>query len=314
MRHRAVHLLRVVLLCSVTAVPAFAQIGRASGLVKDSDNRPIKGATVVFENPQVSPSSFTAVTDEKGRFAVVGLRTGTWTVTASAPGFEPQAGAGRMQGMANNPAIEFHLVRSAPMVPTPLAGVDMKELQASLTAADAQLAAGQFDSALAGYRAILAKTPVLSSINLQIAQAYRGRKDYDKAIAALLAAADGGSVPPRISVQVGLTQLEKGDVAAAEATLAPLADAGRPAPDVLVALAELRLAQHRPDQAAALLDRAAASDAQWALPHVRLAEIAVEQGDVAGARQHADQALRLQADGPEAARARAVLEKLGAKS
>jgi hypothetical protein len=72
-------------------VPAAAQTGRVGGTVKDGNGQPIKGATVVAENPSSSPSSFTATTDDKGRYSIIGLRSGNWKITASAPGFTPVA-------------------------------------------------------------------------------------------------------------------------------------------------------------------------------------------------------------------------------
>jgi protocatechuate 3,4-dioxygenase beta subunit len=70
----------------VSALPATAQTGRVGGQVKDAQSgQPLKGATVTAENPQASPSSFTATTDDKGRYSIIGLKTGTWKVTASAP-------------------------------------------------------------------------------------------------------------------------------------------------------------------------------------------------------------------------------------
>ena len=70
----------------VSALPAAAQTGRVGGVIKDaSNNTPLKGATVTAENPQASPSSFTATTDDKGRYSIIGLKTGTWKITAVAP-------------------------------------------------------------------------------------------------------------------------------------------------------------------------------------------------------------------------------------
>jgi hypothetical protein len=310
MHGRRYRIARLVALVLLAAVPALAQVGRVSGTVKDEEGHPIKGSTVLVENKQVAPGSFTAVTDDKGRFSIVGLRTGIWTVTVSAPGFEPQSGAGRLQGTTSNPPLEFRLVRSAPIVPTPLAGVDMTELQASLGAADAQLVAGRYDDAIASYQALLAKVPVLTSLNLQIAEAYRGRREYDRALTALRAAREGSTSPERIDAQIGLTQFESGDVAAAEATLAPLAARPRPDREALLAFGNVRAAQRRPGEASALFDQAAAADPAWAFPHVRLAEVAAERGDAAAARLHAERALELEPDGAGAARARAVLSRV----
>ncbi len=74
------------------ALPVAAQTGRIGGLVKDDKGQPLKGATVVAENPAASPPSFTATTDDKGRFSIIGLRAGNWKLTASAPGFQPSVG------------------------------------------------------------------------------------------------------------------------------------------------------------------------------------------------------------------------------
>ena len=68
------------------ALPAMAQTGRIGGLVRDDKGQPLKGATVVAENPSASPPSFSATTDDKGRFSIIGLRAGNWKLTASAPG------------------------------------------------------------------------------------------------------------------------------------------------------------------------------------------------------------------------------------
>ena len=71
------YLLAAVLLIAL-AGSAAAQTGRVTGVVKDDRGDPIKGATIIAENPDASPSSFTASTDENGRFAMIGLRSGVW--------------------------------------------------------------------------------------------------------------------------------------------------------------------------------------------------------------------------------------------
>src|SRR5262249_43668723 len=94
MRQRR-HLPRAVLTAArvmALAAGAAAQTGRVGGTVKDEAGQPIKGATITAENPAASPSSFTATTDDKGRFSIIGLRGGQWTFSAQAPGFGPESG------------------------------------------------------------------------------------------------------------------------------------------------------------------------------------------------------------------------------
>src|SRR5689334_12046473 len=54
---------------------AHAQTGRVFGVVKDAGGKPIKGAIVRAVNASAIPREFTSTTDDKGRFAMLGLRT-----------------------------------------------------------------------------------------------------------------------------------------------------------------------------------------------------------------------------------------------
>jgi uncharacterized GH25 family protein len=94
MRHRFLVFRTALAAIFVAALAsgAFAQTGRVGGIVKDEGGQPLKGATITAENPNASPSSFTATTDDKGRFSIIGLKTGSWTFSAQAPGFAPETG------------------------------------------------------------------------------------------------------------------------------------------------------------------------------------------------------------------------------
>ena len=67
MRGTRAFLTAVVVAAAVvaSATSVAAQTGRIGGTVKDDKGQPINGATVIAENPQASPSSFTATTDDK---------------------------------------------------------------------------------------------------------------------------------------------------------------------------------------------------------------------------------------------------------
>src|SRR5919106_1389265 len=168
----------IVMLC--LAVPAVAQTGRVGGAVKDTDGKPVKGATVKAVNPNASPSEFTATTDDKGRFSMIGLRSGNWKFIAEAPGYLPQEGSAPVRTIgAPNPPLEFTLAKGAAAGPAALS----KEVQAELKAADDLRNAGQFDQAIAAYQGIREKNPSLTMVNMVIAGAYRQKaiKETDQA-------------------------------------------------------------------------------------------------------------------------------------
>jgi len=162
---------------------AAAQVGRVNGVVKDEGGQPLKGATVTADNQNIG-QSLTATTDDKGRFTMIGLRAGTWRFFAQAPGFAPDAGDMPVRMGAPNPPIQFTLKKTGNANFGALGGVTSKELQTELAAADALFKQSRWDDAIAAYRTVLEKAPPLSAINLQIAAAYRSKKDYASATSA----------------------------------------------------------------------------------------------------------------------------------
>jgi len=298
------------LFVALLAGGAAAQTGRVGGVVKDESGNPIKGATVTAENPNASPSSFTATTDDKGRFSIIGLRSGTWTFTAQAPGFAPENGKMGVQTIGTpNPPMTFTLKKGGAPAGG-LAGVAAKDLQADLAAADADYNAGKFDDAIAKYRAIMAKAPTLSVINLQIAAAYRNKKEYDNAIAAYNELLKADPNNDKAKVGLGMTNLEKGDLNAAEETLSAAAQGPSPSREVFYNLGEVKFAKGETDDAAKWYQKATDTDPTWGKPIFKLALVAINKNDKDGAKKLLEKVIQVDPASPEATQAKAVLEQL----
>lgn len=314
MRDR-LHLSRGVLtalLVAAVASGAAAQTGRIGGTVKDDAGQPIKGATIAAENPAASPSSFTATTDDKGRFSIIGLRTGGWTFTAQAPGFAPESGRMNVQTIgAPNPPLTFTLKKGGPPGAVgALGGMAAKDLQADLAVADLLYNTQKWDEAIAAYRTIMAKTPSLSVINLQIAAAYRNKKDYDGAIAAYNDLLKTDPNNDKAKIGIGMTNLEKGDLKAAEETLTKAADAASPTREVFYNLGEVKFARGEPDEAAKWYQKAVDTDPSWAKPVFKLALVALNKGDKDGTIKLMEKVVATDPTSPEAAQAKTVIEQL----
>jgi len=204
------------------ALPAAAQqpVGRLAGTVKDLSGQVIKGATIRAVNPGAIPNEFTATSDQKGQWAILGLRSGAWEVSALAPGFESSTIAVRVAVLQANPAIRFVLVGAAAR--GPLEGVDTKRLQTALSSAESLMVQERWDDAIAEYRAILAMAPPLDTVNLAIGRALRMKKDYAGAASAYGEILKGDARNQKALLELGRTQREQGDRAAALATLEKL--------------------------------------------------------------------------------------------
>jgi tetratricopeptide (TPR) repeat protein len=295
----------------VAAAPAFAQTGRIGGTIRDQNNQPVKGATVTAENPNASPSSFTATTDDRGRYSIIGLRTGAWKITASAPGFSPSSGSVPVRTIgAPMPPVDFVLAPGAAGPAGALAGVNTKELQAELQKAMDLANSGQHDAAIAAYNAILTKTPALTMINGQIAVVQRMKKDYDGAIASYekVIAADPNN--DRAKIDIGMTYLEKGDFAAAEKALLEVSTSTSANREVFYNLGEVKFAKGETDEAVKYYQRAVDIDANWGKPLFKIGLARLQKADTAGAIEYMNKVIAAEPASAEAAQAKALIEQL----
>jgi Flp pilus assembly protein TadD len=295
-----------------------AQAGRVAGVVKSTEGKPIKGATVKAQNPNASPAEFTATSDDKGRWAMLGLRAGTWKFTAEAPGFQAQTGNANVRTIgAPNPPLEFTLSAGVPAGPAGLG----KEVQAEVKAADDLRQSGQFDQAIAAYQAIRAKNPSLTMINMVIGAAYRQKaaKEADKAARqalleqALAAYQEMLKVEPaneRARIESGMTHMQAGNVEAAEKALEPLAGSTSANREVFYNLGEIRFVKGDAAGAEAMFKRASELAPSWQRPKLKLGLIAFSKGDKDAAIAIFESVIAADPAAPEAAEATAYLKDL----
>jgi predicted Zn-dependent protease len=315
---RRLHLFYAAIVTLCLAVPAFAQTGRVGGMVKDTEGKPIKGATVKAQNPGASPSEFTATTDDKGRFSMIGLRSGTWKFIAEAPGFMPQEGNAPVRTIgAPNPPLEFTLAKGAAAGPAALS----KEVQAELKAADDLRNAGQFDQAITAYQGIKAKNPSLTMVNMVIAGTYRQKAAkesdkaarqaaFDQAIGAYQEVLKLDDTNERAKIEIGMTHMQAGNLDAAEQALAPVAESPSASREVFYNLGEIKFNKGDAAGAEAMYQRAADMDASWQLPKLKLGLIAFSKGDKDTAIKIFEGIVAADPNAPEAAQANAFLKEL----
>jgi tetratricopeptide (TPR) repeat protein len=297
-------------LLMLSAAPAAAQVGRVSGIVRDDSGSPIKGATVTAENPNIGPTTYTATTDDRGRFTIIGLRAGQWRFTAYAPGHAGDVGEMAVRFGSPNPAVAFTLRKNGPTAAAPLGNVAARELQTQLAAADALYAQQKWDEAIAAYRAILGRTPALSAIHLQIAAVYRQKKDYPNAVKAYEALLATEPTSEKARIGIAAIALEQGDQSAAETTLTSAASAEGAGRDVFFSLAELQFSKGDAENAARWYQKAAEADPSWGKPRYRLGLMAMKAGDRTGAARFMTDVVNVDPVSPEAALARTALEQL----
>jgi len=157
------------------AAAASAQTaGRITGTIKDPDGKPIKGATVRATNDAVN-MRMTSTTDDKGRFAMIGVRSGSWAIVAEAPNFVSLQGSANVSA-SNTPVLALTLQRD----PGPMPGALVKTIGEDVAAAETLHKAGKLDEAIAAYQSIQSKNTRLTSVNLVLASLYREKAEQEK--------------------------------------------------------------------------------------------------------------------------------------
>jgi tetratricopeptide (TPR) repeat protein len=160
------------------AGPVSAQTARATGIVRDLDGHPIKGATIRATNPDAVPPQIVSTSDTKGRWAILGMKIGTYTFTVDAPGYLPVKAEAPVRTAAAAPLL-FALARD----PGPVPGALPSNIQAQLSAAHMLRDQGRLDQALSAYQEIRAKNPKLTSVNMVIATTYRKKAAQERDVA-----------------------------------------------------------------------------------------------------------------------------------
>jgi tetratricopeptide (TPR) repeat protein len=307
-----------VLLFLLSAVPAAGQGGAIRGSVEDIDGRPIKGATITAINPAGRPAQLTATTDDKGRFALIGLVGGVWNFVADAPGFVRQQGSARVRSTTlGNPPIEFVL----PKAELPPPGLVNKQVQSDVLEADEFRKNGRWDQAIAAYQAVAEKNPALTTVHLVIGDVYRQKAAqeaspaarqplYDRAIAAYQQVLKADPENARARLEVAMTLLQKGSVQDADRALAAAAAAATADAPILYGMGEIRMAAEDLAGAEQMFQRAVAADPSWLRPKVKLGLVAYRSGKKAEAIEAFNAVVAADAASPEAAEAAAFLREL----
>jgi Flp pilus assembly protein TadD len=297
--------------CAGYAVTAAAQTttGRISGVVNDEFSKPIKAATVTAENGDTH-QTFTATTDEKGRFTIIGLRPGTWTFTAEAPSHFSDHGSMPIRVGSPNPAIAFALKKTGAPGGGVLGNIQAKDLQNELQAADAMFNQRRWDDAIAAYKSVMDKAPTLSVIDLQIAAAYVGKKDYDSAIAAYSDLLKVSPTNEKAEVGIAKAYVAKGDRPAAVAALTKAADNAEAGREVFVNLGDLVFEDGDTDGAVKWYQKASQVAPSWGRPWYKLGLSAQKKGDSKGAAEFFNKAVTVDPMSPEAAMSKSTLDQL----
>ena len=325
-RHAVRSALGAVLTLAI-AVPAAAQgLARAYGLVVDEDRKPLEGVVITATNPRALPPEFQVQTDDDGRYAMLGLRSGRWMFRAECVdacaelngwprGYLPGEGPSQIR-QADNEPVSFILER----IRHPLAqllgeeavvGVDLDAIEADTEAANAAYNAGNYEEAVTGYRSLLERVPQLTTLYTSLGNAYSVLKRNQEALEAYEQALANDPENRDLLLALARQKLALGTADEADMELLDIATTGLGATrEDLYNQGELAFDEGNVAAAAEWYEKANAVDPNWGKPLYKLALVALNRGDFETAKEYFQRVVDVDPDSAEGAEAKATLAAL----
>jgi tetratricopeptide (TPR) repeat protein len=292
---------------AIPALPVAAQdwsggTGRMEGKVTGPDGKPIAGATVKLELPQRGGTELT--TDKKGKWAILGLMSGTWNVDIQAEGYVPRRLTASVMQEVRIPPIDVKLEKAAPKGPPP-------EVVAALDKADAAYKAGRFAEARAEYEKLLALRPDLATqIHRQIGFSYIQEKQYATGLDYLLKVLE--TEPDNVQVRAFAAQaaFEGGKPEKGRELLAALDDTKVDSPDVFFNLGVNLLNAGATEQAVTFFGKAVARDPAYVDGYYQRGLALLQLGKTAEAKADFQKVVELAPGTPQGDLAKKALEQV----
>jgi tetratricopeptide (TPR) repeat protein len=287
--------------------------GRISGDVVDESGAKIAGAQVIVESPR-SATRMEAKTDKKGHFAVGGLGTGAWRVTASKAGYLSVSLEVQVSQLSANPPVNLTLKKTAESGAAPSAEVG----GGLLDGGNALLKEGRYDEALAAFEEFAAKFPDIYAVHLNIGSAYMGKGDLDRAEAEYKAVLErnGPSVEDLRNQKesslkalsgLGEVALKRGDFETAQGYFRRALEISPEDPAAAYNVGEIFFSNQKIDDAIAYFELAIKIKSDWPKAYHRLGLAYLNKGDLPKALENLKKFLELDPQNPEAAGVKAAI-------
>lgn len=286
--------------------------GRINGQVVDEAGQPLAGARIVVRILD-GTTELEGVSDKKGRFAVAGMGTGRWRITATLSGYLESFIEMPISQVRPNPPVTLTLKRTG----GPAGFQADAESLAAVDRANALEAEGKLDEAIGLFEEFLAKYPGVYQVRANLAGARLKKGDIDGAEADFKAVVDqsggaGDLAKDKVSAARGLTGL--GEVALKrqdlEAAVRRFSEALALAPDDEAAaynVGEILFSNQKIDEAIPYFELAVKIRNDWPRPHHKLGLVYLNKGVYDKALEHFKTFIALDPGNPEVPNVRNIM-------
>lgn len=290
--------------------------GRITGTVADESGQPLAGAKILVQIVG-GTTTIEGVSDKKGRFAVAGMGTGQWRITAALAGYAEAFIEMPISQVRPNPAVSLTLKRMG----GPAGFQADPESLAAIDRANALEAEGRLDEAIAVFEEFLRKYPDVYQVRANLGGARLKKGDLDGAESAfkrILERAGGAADPlvqdkasaARALTGLGEVALKRQDLEAAGRLFS---EALALSPDDEAAaynVGEILFSNQKTDEAIRYFELAAKIKKDWPKPYHKLGFVYLNKGDYAKSLENFKAFIALDPGNPEVPNVRNIMEAI----
>jgi len=290
--------------------------GRISGTVADENGAPIEGASIVAQSMR-SETKLEARSDNRGRFAIAGLGTGNWRITATKDGYGSASLEMSIRQLGTNPPIAFTLKKMSGVA----AFASDKEALAMLDEGNSLLAQGNYDQALQVFEEFMAKHPDIYQVRLNIGTCYLKKGELEKAEVEFRLVLDktlevhgdlkkDADVSLRAVTGLGEIALLRGDLDAAQKHFAQALDISPQDEAAAYNVGEMLFSNQKIDEAIRYFELAIQIKKDWPKPYLKLGYAYLNKGDFDKSLENFNAFIKLDPENPEVAQVKSMIETI----
>ncbi len=314
----------ILIILSLGLIPAlFAQEqmgkGRISGVVVDENGQPLEKVLIVVESRKTK-TKLEGYSDKKGHFAVAGMGTGFWRITASKQGYSNSFVDMKVQQLTINPPITFTLKKITGLAALLTDETSMKFFDQGNDLIDQ----GQYDEALKIFEDFLAKYPEIFQAHLNVGTCYFKKGDLDKAEAEYSFVLEkiketlgdytkDKSTAVRAFSGLGEVNLKRGDLEAAQKCFSQALEVSPEDEAAAYNIGEIYFSGQKIDEAIRFLELATQIKKDWPKPYLKLGYVYLNKGDFSKSLENFNKFVELDPENPEVPQVKniiATIEKM----
>ena len=291
--------------------------GRLSGEVQDEDKNPIAGVKITLEYLSYD-YQLTDISDEKGKWAFVGLGMGVVKISAEKEGFLPEGIQLTVSSVNRNPKQLIILKRVEDIKPGTGEGGEIS--RDTFVKATALYKESKFEAALALFQDFRKQQPHLYQIAINIGNCLLELGRFEEAIKEFQAVADkittenpevsGNTELARIYASIGDTYMRQDKLKQAEEYFKKSIEIDSSDHALAYNVAEILFAAGKTDDAIKYYQLAIQIKPDWPKSYAQLGYAYLNKGDTKSAIENLKKFVELAPDSPEAPGVKEVIKSL----